>query len=101
MRHLFPSSILAPLLVVLFVGACSSASRVKSPLQSALEGSQSHDSQSTESSVRDVSSSAPAGSSANSPHYQDEQPFAYKEPAVDGFYNSGYEESLYSPFSFN
>lgn len=33
--------------------------------------------------------------------YQDEQPFAYNEPWVDGFYDSGYEESLSSPFSFN
>jgi len=41
------------------------------------------------------------GQYTNSRLYQDEQPFAYKEPAVDGFYNSGYEESLYSPFSFN
>jgi len=37
----------------------------------------------------------------NSPLYQDEQPFAYNQPIVDGFYDSGYEESLYSPFSFN
>ncbi|MEO8205021.1 MAG: hypothetical protein ABI615_02495 [Chthoniobacterales bacterium] len=33
--------------------------------------------------------------------YQDEQPFAYNQPWVDGFYDSGYEESLSSPFSFN
>lgn len=37
----------------------------------------------------------------NSPYYQDKQPFAYNEPAVDDWYDSGYEESLYSPFSFN
>lgn len=37
----------------------------------------------------------------NSPYYQDEQPFAYNQPAVDDWYDSGYEESLYSPFSFN
>lgn len=37
----------------------------------------------------------------NSPLYQDQQPFAYNQPIVDGFYDSGYEESLYSPFSFN
>jgi len=43
----------------------------------------------------------PAGQYTNSRAYQDEQPFAYNEPAIDGFYNSGYEESLYSPFSFN
>ena len=49
------------------------------------------------------SSSGPRspGERTNSRLYQDEQPFAYNEPAVDGFYNSGYEESLYSPFSFN
>jgi len=43
----------------------------------------------------------PAGQYTNSPGYQNEQPFAYNEPAIDGFYDSGYEESLYSPFSFN
>jgi len=37
----------------------------------------------------------------NSPYYQDEQPFADNAPAVDDWYGSGYEESLYSPFSFN
>ncbi|MFZ4774194.1 MAG: hypothetical protein ACOYM3_02445 [Terrimicrobiaceae bacterium] len=37
----------------------------------------------------------------NSPYYQDEKPFAYNQPAVDDWYDSGYEESLYSPFSFN
>ena len=37
----------------------------------------------------------------NTPLYQDQQPFAYNEPIIDGFYDSGYEESLYSPFSFN
>jgi len=37
----------------------------------------------------------------NSPLYQDEQPFAYNEPIVDDWYDSSYEESLYSPFSFN
>ena len=41
------------------------------------------------------------GERTNSRLYQDEQPFANNEPAIDGFYNSGYEESLYSPFSFN
>ncbi|MEI8293327.1 MAG: hypothetical protein WCG66_04945 [bacterium] len=43
----------------------------------------------------------PAGQYTNSRGYQNEQPFAYNEPAIDGFYDSGYEESLYSPFSFN
>jgi hypothetical protein len=33
--------------------------------------------------------------------YQNEQPFAYNEPVVDDWYDSGYEESLYSPFSMN
>ncbi len=37
----------------------------------------------------------------NTPLYQDQQPFAYNAPIVDDFYDSGYEESLYSPFSFN
>ncbi len=37
----------------------------------------------------------------NSPNYQNQQPFAYNEPVVDDFYDSSYEESLYSPFSFN
>jgi hypothetical protein len=45
--------------------------------------------------------SQPSGQYMNTRGYQDEQPFAYNEPAVDGFYDSGYEESLYSPFSFN
>lgn len=48
-----------------------------------------------------AASRAPAGQYTNSPGYQNEQPFAYNEPAIDGFYDSGYEESLYSPFSFN
>ena len=43
----------------------------------------------------------PAGQYTNSRGYQNEQPFAYNEPAIDGFYDSAYEESLYSPFSFN
>jgi len=37
----------------------------------------------------------------NSPLNQDMQPFAYNAPAVDYWYNSAYEESLYSPFSFD
>jgi len=37
----------------------------------------------------------------NTPLYQDEQPFAYNEPLVDSWYDSSYEESLYSPFSYN
>ena len=28
-------------------------------------------------------------------------PFAYEPPAVDTFFDSSYEENLYSPFSFN
>lgn len=52
-------------------------------------------------SSRSQASRSPAGQNTNSPGYQDEQPFAYNEPAIDGFYDSGYEESLYSPFSFN
>lgn len=37
----------------------------------------------------------------NSPTYQDKAPFAYNQPEIDDWYDSGYEESLYSPFSFN
>ena len=36
-----------------------------------------------------------------SPLYQDEAPFAYNPPVIDDWYDSAYEESLYSPFSFN
>lgn len=43
----------------------------------------------------------PAGAYYNSPLYQDEQPFAYNQPMVDDWYDSAYEESLYSPFSYN
>jgi hypothetical protein len=40
----------------------------------------------------------------NHPYFTDdrneiEAPFAYAPPQVDTFFNSGYEESLYSPFS--
>lgn len=41
------------------------------------------------------------GENTNSPLYQDEQPFAYNQPIIDDWYDSGYEESLYSPFSMN
>ena len=37
----------------------------------------------------------------NSPNYQNAQPFAYSPPIIDDWYDSSYEESLYSPFSFN
>jgi len=37
----------------------------------------------------------------NTPGYQNQQPFASNQPEVDDWYDSGYEESLYSPFSFN
>jgi hypothetical protein len=37
----------------------------------------------------------------NDQYYQDEQPFAYNEPIIDGWYDSAYEESLYSPFSMD
>lgn len=43
----------------------------------------------------------PPGMRTNSPLYQDEQPFGYNQPVVDGFYDSAYSESTYSPFSFN
>ncbi|MFI0348789.1 MAG: hypothetical protein ACH346_08565 [Chthoniobacterales bacterium] len=32
---------------------------------------------------------------------QDKQPFFYNEPIIDDWYDSAYEESCYSPFSFN
>ncbi|MDH4469892.1 MAG: hypothetical protein QE493_02845 [Verrucomicrobiae bacterium] len=38
---------------------------------------------------------------ANSMLNQDKQPFFYNEPIVDDWYDSVYEESCYSPFSFN
>lgn len=47
------------------------------------------------------SAQTPPWEEDNSPLYQDEQPFAYNAPEVDYWYNSAYEESLYSPFSFN
>ena len=37
----------------------------------------------------------------NSMLNQDKQPFFYNEPIVDDWYDSAYEESCYSPFSFN
>ena len=37
----------------------------------------------------------------NSPLAQDQAPFAYNPPIIDDWYDSAYEESLYSPFSFN
>ena len=37
----------------------------------------------------------------NSMLNQDKQPFFYNEPIVDDWYDSSYEESCYSPFSFN
>jgi len=72
-----------------------------SQLLAYLEGAQNYYGRSAGPVARAASTSAPAGSATNSPLYQNEQPFAYNEPAVDGFYDSGYEESLYSPFSFN
>ena len=36
----------------------------------------------------------------NSPNYQNAQPFAYDPPIIDDWYDSSYEESIYSPFSF-
>ncbi|MFV0337038.1 MAG: hypothetical protein ACK5LK_02170 [Chthoniobacterales bacterium] len=41
------------------------------------------------------------GAYLNTPLAQDREPFAYSEPMVDDFYNSAYEESLYSPFNMN
>ena len=37
----------------------------------------------------------------NSMLNQDKQPFFYNEPIIDDWYDSAYEESCYSPFSFN
>jgi hypothetical protein len=37
----------------------------------------------------------------NSPTDQVETPFEYNEPVIDDWYDSGYEESLYSPFSLD
>ena len=37
----------------------------------------------------------------NSMLNQDKQPFFYNEPIVDDWYDSAYEESCFSPFSFN
>jgi len=51
--------------------------------------------------ARRKSPSAPSYETTDSPLYQDEQPFAYNAPEVDHWYNSAYEESLYSPFSFD
>lgn len=50
-----------------------------------------------------------SGSAFKTPKYirdnsilnQDQQPFFYNEPIVDDWYDSSYEESCYSPFSFN
>lgn len=43
----------------------------------------------------------PAPEEDNTQLYQDEAPFAYNPPIIDDWYDSGYEESLYSPFSMN
>ncbi len=37
----------------------------------------------------------------NSPSDQVETPFDYNEPVIDDWYDSAYEESLYSPFSMD
>ena len=37
----------------------------------------------------------------NSMLNQDQQPFFYNEPIVDDWYDSAFEESIYSPFSLN
>ena len=36
----------------------------------------------------------------NEERYQLEAPFAYEPPMADTFFNSAYEENLYSPFSY-
>ena len=91
MRQLFSPLVIIPLFAAFSLGACATSS----------------DNLSTNSAVTsDVAQpSNPSINESNeqvdSPQYQDEQPFAYNDPAGDGFYNSGYEESLYSPFAFN
>lgn len=47
------------------------------------------------------SAQTPPWEENNSQLAQDQQPFAYNAPEVDYWYNSGYEESLYSPFAFD
>lgn len=37
----------------------------------------------------------------DTPSYQDQQPFAANPSPISTFYDSSYEESIYSPFSFN
>lgn len=37
----------------------------------------------------------------DTPSYQAQQPFADNPPPISTFYDSSYEESIYSPFSFN
>jgi len=46
-----------------------------------------------------VSAAQQADAYYNDPSQQAGQPFGYNEPIIDDFYDSGYEESLYSPFS--
>jgi hypothetical protein len=48
----------------------------------------------------------PKATSQKHPYYTDdrynlEAPFAYAPPQADTFFDSSYEENLYSPFSFN
>lgn len=92
MRQLFSPLVICPLVAALSLSACATTSSDNLSINLAV--------------TSDVAQ--PANTSINeskeqedSPQYQDEQPFAYNDPAGDGFYNSGYEDSLYSPFSFN
>jgi len=46
-------------------------------------------------------SKTPSDVKYNTKLNQDRQPFFYNAPIVDDWYDSGYTESCYSPFSFN
>ena len=53
------------------------------------------------SSRQKVRGARTKGQYGNGLRNQAEQPFGYNQPEVDDWYDSGYEESLYSPFSYN
>lgn len=55
------------------------------------------------SSTSDSGTSSGEGRRAymDTPSYQDQQPFAANPSPISTFYDSSYEESIYSPFSFN
>ena len=92
MRQLFSPLVIFPLVAALSLGACTNTSSDNLSTNSAVT---SDVAQPSNPSINE------SNEQVDSPQYQDEQPFAYNDPAGDGFYNSGYEESLYSPFAFN